>query len=181
MGWNVRLFLLLIPYAFWSESSYLSYGVKELGFLFCLSGSRVTNPWTYKIVGFKPQSSSYYFCMLTVDLETLILCFWVVMPPFLWMSQIFSEHLQPLCCPSHSRFLNSLMHLQNPFPLVSMLLYASSITLIVELRYSIALTLCWSYYYDPRCLRGSSSSLAMIYVPVWWLWPSLSKASRDAI
>ena len=58
---------------------------------------------------------------------------------------------------------------------------ASSITLIVELRYSIALTLCWSYYYDPRCLRGSSSSLAMIYVPVWWLWPSLSKASRDAI
>ena len=87
------------------------------------------------------------------------------MPPFLWMSQIFSEHLQPLCCPSHPRFLNSLMHLQNPFPLVSMFLYASSITLIVELRYSIALTLCWRYYYDPRCLRGSSSNLAMICVP----------------
>ena len=103
--------------------------------------------------------------MLIIDLETLILCFWVVMPPFLWMSQIFSEHLQPLCCPSHPRFLNSLMHLQNPFPLVSMLLYASSITLIVELRYSIALTLCWRYYYDPRCLRGSSSNLAMICVP----------------
>ena len=57
------------------------------------------------------------------------------------------------------------MHLQNPFPLVSMFLYASSITLIVELRYSIALTLCWSYYYDLRCLRGSSSNLAMICVP----------------
>ena len=57
------------------------------------------------------------------------------------------------------------MHLHNPFPLVSMFLYASSITLIVELRYSIALTLCWSYYYDPRCLRGSSSNLAMICVP----------------
>ena len=25
--------------------------------------------------------------------------------------------------------------------------------------------LCWSYYYDPRCLRGSSSSLAMFCVP----------------
>ena len=25
--------------------------------------------------------------------------------------------------------------------------------------------LCWSYYYDPRCLRGSSSNLAMICVP----------------
>ena len=99
---------------FWSESSYLSYGVKELGFLFFLSGSRVTNQWTYKIVGFKSQFSSYYFRMLIIDLETLILCFWVVMPPFLWMSQIFSEHLQPLCCPSHSRFLSSLMHLQIP-------------------------------------------------------------------
>ena len=100
--------------AFWSESSYLSYGVKKLGYLFFLSGSRVTNQWTYKIVGFKSQFSSYYFRMLMVDLETLILCFWVVMPPFLWMSQIFSEHLQPLCCPSHPRFPNSLMHLQIP-------------------------------------------------------------------
>ena len=54
------------------------------------------------------------------------------------VSNLF-EHLQPLCCLSHPRFLNSLMHLQNPFPLVSMFLYASSITLIVELRYSIAL------------------------------------------
>ena len=43
VGWNVRLFLLLIPYAFWSESSYLSCGVKELGYLLFLSGSRVTN------------------------------------------------------------------------------------------------------------------------------------------
>ena len=98
--------------AFWSESSYLSYGVKKLGFLFFLSGSRVTNQWTYKIVEFKSQFSSYYFRMLIVDLETLILYFWVVMPPFLWMSQIFSEHLQPLCCSSHPRFLSSLMHLQ---------------------------------------------------------------------
>ena len=97
---------------FWSESSYLSYGVKKLGYLFFPSGSRVTNQWTYKIVGLKPRFSSYYFCMLIIDLETLILCFWVVMPPFLWMSQIFSEHLQPLCCPSHPRFLSSLMHLQ---------------------------------------------------------------------
>ena len=30
--------------------------------------------------------------------------------------------------------------------------------------------ICWRYYYDPRCLRGSSSNLAMICVPVWWLW-----------
>ena len=114
MGWNVRLFLLLYLMPSWSESSYLSYGVKKLGFLFFLSGSRLTNQWTYKIVGFKSQFSSYYFRMLIVDLETLILCFWVVMPPFLWMSQIFSEHLQPLCCPSHPRFPNSLMHLQIP-------------------------------------------------------------------
>ena len=34
------------------------------------------------------------------------------------------------------------------FPLVSMLLYASSITLIVELRYSIASTFMLDYYYD---------------------------------
>ena len=26
----------------------------------------------------------------------------------------FSKHLQPLCCLSHPRFLNSLMHLQIP-------------------------------------------------------------------
>ena len=32
MEGNVRLFLLLIPHVFRSESSYLSYGVKELGF-----------------------------------------------------------------------------------------------------------------------------------------------------
>ena len=32
----------------------------------------------------------------------------------LWMSQILSKHLQPLCYPSHPRFLNSLMHLQIP-------------------------------------------------------------------
>ena len=25
--------------------------------------------------------------------------------------------------------------------------------------------ICWRYYYDPRCLRGSSSNLAMICVP----------------
>ena len=25
--------------------------------------------------------------------------------------------------------------------------------------------ICWNYYYDPRCLRGSSSNLAMICVP----------------
>ena len=25
--------------------------------------------------------------------------------------------------------------------------------------------ICWSWYYDPRCLRGSSSNLAMICVP----------------
>ena len=75
MGWNVRLFLLLIPYAFQSESSYLSYGVKELGLLIYLSGSRVTNQWTYKIVGFKLEFSFYYFRMLIVDLETLILGF----------------------------------------------------------------------------------------------------------
>ena len=31
------------------------------------------------------------------------------------VSNLF-EHLQPLCCPSHPRFLNNLMHLQNPFP-----------------------------------------------------------------
>ena len=55
--------------------------------------------------------------------------------------------------------------LANLFPLVLMFLWARLITLIVELRYSIALTLCWSYYYDPRCLRGSSSNLAMICVP----------------
>ena len=114
MGWNVRLFLLLIPYAFCSESSYLSYGVKELGYLFFLSGSRVTNPYTYRINGFKPLFSSYYFRMITVDPETLILCFWVAMPPFLWHVSNLFEHLQPLCCPSHLRFLNNLMQLQNP-------------------------------------------------------------------
>ena len=50
VGWNVRLFLLLYLMPFWSESSYLSYGVKELGFLFFLSGSRDTNPWTYRLL-----------------------------------------------------------------------------------------------------------------------------------
>ena len=52
-----------------------SYGVKELGFLFFLSGSRVTNLQTCRIDGSKLEFSSYDFCMLTVDLETLILCF----------------------------------------------------------------------------------------------------------
>ena len=69
---------LFTPYTSWrSDLSHplLFYGVKELGFLFFLLGSRVTNQWTYKIVGLKPRFSSYHFCMLTVDLETLILCF----------------------------------------------------------------------------------------------------------
>ena len=112
MEGNVRLFLLLYLMPFWSESpSSLLWGLRTRLLIF-LSGSRVTNQWTYKIVRFKLESSSYYFRMLIVDLETLILCFWVVMPPFLWMSQIFSEYLQPLCCPSHPRFLSSLMQLQ---------------------------------------------------------------------
>ena len=69
---------LFTPYTSWlSDLSHhlLSYGVKKLGFLFFLSGSRLTNQWTYKIVGFKSQFSSYYSRMLIVDLETLILCF----------------------------------------------------------------------------------------------------------
>ena len=69
---------LFTPYTSWpSDLSHhlLSYGVKELGLLIFLSGSRVTNQWTYKIVRFKLESSSYYFRMLIVDLETLILCF----------------------------------------------------------------------------------------------------------
>ena len=36
------------------------------------------------------------------------------MPPFLQDVSNLFEHLQPLCCPSHPRFLNSLMHLQIP-------------------------------------------------------------------
>ena len=118
-----------------------------------------------KIVGFKSQFSSYYFRMLIDDLETLILCFWVVMPPFLWMSQIFSEHLQPLCCPSHPRFLNSLMRLQNPFPLISMCLWSDLSHKSVSWGTPLPWHICWRYYYDPRCLRGSSSGLAMICVP----------------
>ena len=51
----------------------LFYGVKELGYLFFLLGSRVTNPQAYKIVGFKSQFSSYYFRMIIADLGTLIL------------------------------------------------------------------------------------------------------------
>ena len=34
------------------------------------------------------------------------------MPPFLYHVSNSFEHLQPLCCPSHPRFLSSLMHLQ---------------------------------------------------------------------
>ena len=107
-----KALLLLYLMPFWSESSYLSYGVKELGFLFFLSGSRVTNPQTYRIDGFKPQFSPYYLHVFIVDPRTLILCFWVAMPPFLYHVSNSFKHLQPLCCPSHPRFLSSLMHLQ---------------------------------------------------------------------
>ena len=34
------------------------------------------------------------------------------MPPFFQDVSKHLEHLQPLCYPSHPRFLNSLMHLQ---------------------------------------------------------------------
>ena len=34
---------------------------------------------------------------------------------------LFSIPVQPLCCPSHSRFLHNLMHLQNPSLLFSFL------------------------------------------------------------
>ena len=69
---------LFTPYTSWpSDLSHhlLFYGDLELGYLFFLLGSRVTNQWTYKIVGFKSQFSSYYFRMLIVDLGTLVLCF----------------------------------------------------------------------------------------------------------
>ena len=40
------------------------------------------------------------------------------MPPFLQVVSNIFEQLQPLCRPSHPRFLNSLMHLQivSPVP-----------------------------------------------------------------
>ena len=76
------------------------------------------------------------------------------------MPQKLFEHLQPLCCPNHPRFLNSLTHLQIPSSRSDVLLVRIS-TLTSELRYSIALTYMLEFYYDPRCLRGSSSSLAM--------------------
>ena len=53
----------------------------------------------------------------------------------------------------------------NPFLPSPMSLLVGISTLIGRLRYFTASTLCWSYYYDPRCLRGSSSGLAMICVP----------------
>ena len=141
MGWNVRLFLLLIPHGLliW-VIIFSSTGIKNYAISSFYQDHVLLIRRLIRLFDLSFSSVPTIFRMLTVDLKTLILCFRVVMPPFLWMSQIFSEHLQPLCCPSHSRFLNSLMHLQNPFPLVSMFLYASSITLIVELRYSIALT-----------------------------------------
>ena len=114
MVWNVRLFLLLIPYAFWSESSYPSYGVKELGLLFFLSGSRVTNPLTYRIDGFKPQFSSYYLLYVHSWSPNLIIVLLSGYATILLDVSNHFEHLQTLCCPSHPRFLNSRMHLQIP-------------------------------------------------------------------
>ena len=57
---------------------------------------------------------------------------------FVIVSNLF-EHLQSLCCPSHPRFLNSLMHLQIPSYRFDVPL-ARLTTLIGELRYSVALT-----------------------------------------
>ena len=50
------------------------------------------------------------------------------------------------------------------FPSVFASLWARLTTLIVELRYSVTLTYMLEYYYDPRCLRGSPSNLAMFCV-----------------
>ena len=75
-----------------------------------------------------------------------------------------SEHLQPLCCPSHPRFLNSRMHCKS-LPPVSDVPLVRLITQISELRYFIALTYMLEILLWPRCLRGSPSNLAMFCDP----------------
>ena len=101
----------------------------------------------------------------TVDLRTLTLWCRVVMLSLCMSLKSIFEHLQPLCYPSLSRFLNSLMHLQ----ILSLWFRCSfmpaqshkSVSWGTPLPWHI----CWRYYYDPRCLRGSSSNLAMFCVP----------------
>src|SRR4051812_23007905 len=79
------------------------------------------------------------------------------------VSNIF-EHLQPLCCPSHPRFLNSLKHLQILSFVPDVLLVRIS-TLTVQLRYSIASTYMLELLLCLRCLMEPSSNLSMFCVP----------------
>ena len=89
MGWNVRLFLFLIPYAFWSESSYLSCGVKKLGFLFFYQDHMLL---IRRLIGLMDLSLS--------SVSTTSVCWQLISEPwycdskwlchhFRWMSQIF--------------------------------------------------------------------------------------------
>ena len=68
---------------------------------------------TYRIDGFKPQFSFYYFRVFIVgqNLDIVLLSGYATILQD--VANIF-EHIQSLCCPSHPRFLTSLMHLQIP-------------------------------------------------------------------
>ena len=52
--------------------------------------------------------------MLIIDLETFDIVLLSGYATIFVACLQFFEHLQPLCCPSHPRFLNSLKHLQIP-------------------------------------------------------------------
>ena len=115
MGWIVRLFLLLYLMPFWSESSSsLVRGLRTRFLIFYQDHMLLTR----RLVGLMVLSLSSVptiFCMFIIDLRTLIL-WWSSGYATIFVACLQSfEHLQPLCCLSHPRFLNSLKHLQNPF------------------------------------------------------------------
>ena len=109
---NVRLFLLLILMTFWSESS--SSFLRGLRTRPSRLSIRMTSYYVRDLYGCWFQASTQFLlllvcCQLNQNLDMMLLSDYANPCECL---KSFSEHLQPLCCPSHPRSLNSLMHLQ---------------------------------------------------------------------
>ena len=113
MEGNVRLFLLLYLMPFWSESS--SSFLRGLRTRPSHLSIRMTSYYDRDLWDWWIQGSVQFLVLPYVDSWSWNLVI-VMLSGYATILQDVSnlfEHLQSLCCPSHPRFLDSLMHLQS--------------------------------------------------------------------
>ena len=128
-----------LPYALWSESfSSILRGLRTRPSHLSI---KMTSYYVRDLYDCWFQASTQFLlllvcCQLNHNLDMMLLSDYANPCECL---KSFSEHLHQLCCPSHPRFLNSLMHLQIPSSHPDVL-WARLSTLIGQLRYSVAST-----------------------------------------